>query len=77
MTGRLAHTLLFLTDDRLKEINIFRLLTRKDISNFAGISHINATKILKEFEREGIIKLVDKDIYIVDRSRLEYYSQVG
>lgn len=77
MTGRLAHTLLFLTEDRLKEINIFRLLTRKDISNFAGISHINATKILKEFEREGIIKLVDKDIYILDRKRLEYYAQVG
>lgn len=77
MTGRLALTLLFLTENRLKEINIFRLLSRKDIANFAGISHINTTKILKEFEREGLIKLVDKDIYILKREKLERYSQIG
>ncbi|MBC7124612.1 MAG: Crp/Fnr family transcriptional regulator [Bacteroidales bacterium] len=77
MAGRLALTLLFLTENRLKDINVFRLLTRKDIADFAGISHINTTKILKEFEREEIIKLVDKDIYIVKRELLERYAQIG
>ncbi len=77
ITGKLALTLLFLTEHRLKEINIFRLLSRKDIADFAGISHINTTKILKEFEREGLIKLIEKDIYIVNREQLEHYAQVG
>lgn len=77
MTGRLALTILFLTEHRLKDINIFRLLSRKNIADFAGISHINATKILKELEREGIIKLADKDIYIVNRERLAHYALVS
>jgi len=77
MAGRLALTLLFLTENRLKDINVFRLLTRKDIADFAGISHFNTTKILKDFENEGIIKLVDKDIYILNRKHLEQLAQVG
>lgn len=75
--GRLALTLLFLTENRIQEINIFRLLTRKDIANFAGISYINVTKALKEFEKEELIKLKGKDIYILDRAKLEQYSQLG
>lgn len=77
MSGKLAQTLLFLTENRNSDLNVFGLLSRKDIANFAGISHINATKILKEFEKEGVIKLDGKDIYIIDRKRLEYLSQIG
>ena len=77
MSGRLALTLLFLTENKNSDLNVFGLLSRKDIANFAGISHINATKILKEFEKEGIIKLESKDIYIIERNKLEYLSQIG
>lgn len=77
MSGRLAITLLFLTENRNTDLNVFGLLSRKDIANFAGISHINTTKILKEFEKDGIVKLHDRDIYIVDREKLEYIAKIG
>lgn len=77
MGGKLALTLLFLTENRHTDINVFRLLTRKDIADFAGISPINATKILKEFERDGVIQLHEKDIYILNREKLRYYAQIG
>jgi CRP/FNR family transcriptional regulator len=70
-------TLLFLTESRRTDINVFRLLSRKDIADFAGISPINTVKILKEFEKEGLIKLVKKDIYILSREKLEHIASIG
>lgn len=77
MRGKLAKTLLFLADERHVDLNVFGLLSRKDIANFAGISHINAVKILKEMDNEDIIKLKDKNIYIVNKDKLEQVSRIG
>jgi CRP/FNR family transcriptional regulator len=77
MRGKLAKTLLFLADERHVDLNVFGLLSRKDIANFAGISHINAVKILKEMDMEKIIQLKDKNIYIVNKTLLEHVAKVG
>jgi CRP-like cAMP-binding protein len=77
MRGKLARTLLFLADERHVDLNVFGLLSRKDIANFAGISHINAVKILKEMDKDEIVKLKDKNIYIVNKDLLEHVSRVG
>jgi CRP/FNR family transcriptional regulator len=77
MRGKLAKTLLFLADERHVDLNVFGLLSRKDIANFAGISHINAVKILKEMDKDEIIKLKDKNIYIVNKDKLEHVARIG
>lgn len=77
MRGKLAKTLLFLADERHVDLNVFGLLSRKDIANFAGISHINAVKILKELDDDNIIKLKDKNIYIVNKDNLEHVARIG
>ena len=77
MPGRMAATLLFLTEDRRADLNVFGLLSRKDIADFAGISPINAVKILKEFEKEGLIRLHDKDIYLCEREALKKIARRG
>lgn len=77
MNGRMADTLLYI--DRLKTENseIFQLLSRKDIADFAGISTESAVKMLKNFEKDGLIKLNEKDIELVNPSGLMEISKKG
>ena len=77
MNGRLAETLLYLSPEDYTGEKIFSLLTRKDIAEFAGISTESTVKILKNFEKDGLIALKDKEIIIKDRSRLIDISRRG
>ncbi len=70
MNGRLAGTLLYLNSLKDNQPNIFQLLTRKELADFAGISTESAVKLLKTFEKEGLIKLQEKDIIILDTDSL-------
>ncbi|HET6557396.1 MAG TPA: Crp/Fnr family transcriptional regulator [Prolixibacteraceae bacterium] len=71
MNGRMADTLLYI--DSLKAINpeIFQLLSRKDIADFAALSTESAVKLLKSFEKDGLIELNEKDIVIKDYKELQ------
>lgn len=77
MPGKLAQTLLYLEDFREKEPGIFQLLTRKDLGDFIGSSTEGTIKLLKSFEREGLIELDDKDIRIRAFNRLQDIRQHG
>ncbi len=75
MNGRLADVLLYL--DSLNVDNIFTLLTRKQLAEFAGISTESAVKILKSLEKSGAILLENKDIIIKDKDALLQLSKFG
>jgi len=77
MNGRLADTLIYL--DGLKQVyeGIFPLLSRKDIADFAGISTESAVKLLKNFEKDALISLDDKDISILNRDTLKEIGKRG
>jgi CRP-like cAMP-binding protein len=77
MNGRMADTLLYL--DGLKDDNpdIFQLLSRKDIADFAGTSTESAVKLLKGLEKDGMIELKEKDIALVDYDALKEVSKRG
>jgi len=77
MNGRLADTLIYL--DGLKQVyeGIFPLLSRKDIADFAGISTESAVKLLKNFEKDALISLDDKDIIILNRDTLKEIGKRG
>jgi len=77
MNGRLAESLLYLSSDDFSEYNIFALLSRKDLAEFAGISTESAVKLLKAFEKDGIINLEDKSISVVNRKLLEDIAHKG
>ncbi|MCF6331989.1 MAG: Crp/Fnr family transcriptional regulator [Draconibacterium sp.] len=77
MRGKLASSLLYLSqDDYLKE-DIFLFLTRQDIADFASISTESAIKFLKEMEKEKVLKLKGKNIEILDIKKLESISKNG
>ncbi len=77
MNGRLAETLLYLSSDFFSQEDIFPLLTRRDIADFAGMSTESTVKLLKIFESEGIIELKDKHIIILKRYSLVEISNFG
>ena len=77
MNGRISETLLYLNSIRESHPDIFLLLSRKDIADFAAISTESAVKLLKSFEKDGLIELQDKDVIIRDKNALEDISKRG
>ena len=77
MNGRISETLLYLDSIRESHPDIFLLLSRKDIADFAAISTESAVKLLKSFEKDGLIELQDKDVIIRDKKALEDISKRG
>lgn len=77
MNGRMAETLLYLNSLKKEHSDLFQLLTRKEIADFAGVSTESAVKLLKRFEKDGLIELQEKDIHIVNEQSLLEISRHG
>ena len=77
MNGRMADTLLYLDLFKHENPEIFQLLSRKELADFAGISTESAVKLLKSFEKDGLIILDEKNIRIVNRESLIELSKRG
>lgn len=77
MNGRMADTLLYIDSLKTEKPEIFQLLSRKDLADFAGISTESAVKLLKTFEKDGLIKLKEKDIQIIKQNEVLELSRKG
>ena len=77
MNGRIADTLLYVDSLKAENPEIFQLLSRKDMADFAGISTESAVKLLKSFEKDGLIELHEKDIEVVNHKELLEISKKG
>ncbi len=77
MNGRIADTLLYIDGLKAENQEIFQLLSRRDIADFAGISTESAVKLLKSFEKDGLIELREKDIILVNHKELVEISKKG
>lgn len=71
MNGRMADTLLYIDTLKAGYPEIFQLLSRKDLADFAALSTESAVKLLKSFEKDGLIELNEKDIVIKDYKEME------
>jgi len=77
MNGRMADTLLYVDSLKSENPEIFQLLSRKDMADFAGISTESTVKLLKSFEKDGLIELNEKDIVVVNHKELLEISKKG
>lgn len=77
MNGRLADTLLYIDSLKPEYPDVFQLLSRKDIADFSGISTESAVKLLKSFEKDGLIELNEKDIVLLNHRELTEISRKG
>lgn len=66
MMGRIAKTLLYLHAFTDEFPEIFTLLSRKYLADFAGITTESCVKILKSLDKEDVIKLKGKDIALLN-----------
>lgn len=77
LNGRMAEVLLYLDGLKTTNADIFQLLSRRDIAEFAGMSTESAVKLLKSFEKDGLIQLQEKDVVLVDHAALVEISRRG
>lgn len=77
MNGRLAETLLYLNNLKTTAPDIFQLLSRKDLADFSGNSTESTVKLLKSFEKDGLIELHEKDIRLLQPLLLQEISRLG
>lgn len=77
MNGRMAEVLLYLNSFKEEFPDVFQLLSRKELADFASTSTESAVKLLKTFEKDKLIRLKDKDIEIMDEKNLQEISLKG
>ncbi len=77
MHGKMARALLYLDSFRTDTSNVFELMSRKDIAEFASVSTENAIRVLKSFEADNLIEMKDKEIRILNPKGLELIYQKG
>ena len=77
MHGRLADVLIYLSE-KIYNARIFDLsMTRQEIGEMSNMTKESATRILKEFELAGIIRLETKHIELTDYEKLQQLSLRG
>lgn len=77
MYGRLADALLYLSSEYFKDEDVFSCISRKDISEFAGLSVETTVRLLNELKNDGIIQTDGKKIIIRDIELLKKISVAG
>jgi CRP-like cAMP-binding protein len=75
--GRMASVLLNLEPQNFDGEDLIRQMSRRELADFAGISTEGAVKVLKSFEKDGLVKLSEKSIILLDKKRLEEISRTG
>ncbi len=77
MRGKLATSLIYFSSEPFLSEEIFKHLSRQDIADFASISMESVIKFLKEFEKEGIVSLENKNVRVLNSDRLKVISETG
>lgn len=77
MHGRLADVLLYLSEKIYFSKHFSLNITRQEIGEMSNMTKESATRILKEFEHDGIIKLDTKNITLLDVEKLKQLSLHG
>lgn len=75
--GKLAHTILYITQLKALMPNIYEYIGRKDLADMAGVSLESVMKILNEFKGDKIINIKDKDIEVNRLELLERLVSIG
>lgn len=77
MPGRVAGSLLYLTDTVYNNYDINLGLSRQDIADLSGLTKKSSIRILKDFKDTGYISLEGQHLVIKDRESLKTISSNG
>ena len=77
MPGRMADALLYLHDDIFHKIKFPMILSRFDLADLSAMSRESAVKILRDFQKEGLLRISDNEMELLDEEALRNISRVG
>lgn len=77
MPGRMADTLLYLFNDIFEKNKFPLLISKQDLANLSAMSKDSAVKVLREFQNEGIIKINDHEMELLNPEGLSTISKIG
>ncbi len=77
LNGRMADTLLHLSDEVYQSDDFNMALSRKELAELAGMSMMSAVRVIKDMQKNGIIRENNGHFFITDRQKLEELSIYG
>lgn len=77
MSGKMAETLLHLSEDIYQQSKFNTLLSRQDLAEMSGMTKESTIRVLKEFNEEGIIFSDNNHFEILDVEKLRNINLKG
>jgi CRP-like cAMP-binding protein len=77
MPGRMADALLYLYDEIFQQAKFPMILTRFELAELSAMSRESAVKVLRDFQKEGLLRISDHEMEILDLEALHKISRVG
>lgn len=77
MPGRMADALLYLQDEIFKQPKFPMILSRNNLAELSAMSKESAVKVLRDFQRDGFIRISDHEVEIIDDESLRKFSKIG
>jgi CRP/FNR family transcriptional regulator, polysaccharide utilization system transcription regulator len=77
MPGRMADALLYLYDDIFQIPKFPMLVSKQDLADLSAMSRDSAGKILRDFQNEGVIRITDHEMEILNADGLRRISKIG
>ncbi len=77
MPGRMADALLYLHDAIFRKLKFPMILSRFELAELSAMSRESAVKVLRDFQKEGLLRISDHEMEILDLEALHKISRVG
>lgn len=77
MSGRMADTLIYLFNEVFQSSKFTLYLSKEDMADLSGMSKESAIKVLREFQKDGIIHMNNNEIELLDSASLQKISKLG
>jgi len=77
MPGRMADALLYLHDEIFQRPKFPMVLSRFDLAELSAMSRESAVKVLRDFQKEGYLRISDHEMEILDLEALHKISRIG
>ncbi len=75
--GRFSESILYLRSEKFNEIEIYNLISRKELAELSAISLDSTMKIINELKNDKIIEVNGKEIIIKDLKMMVRLAQIG
>jgi CRP/FNR family transcriptional regulator len=73
----MADALLYLQDEIFKQPKFPMILSRNNLAELSAMSKESAVKVLRDFQRDGFIRISDHEVEIIDDESLRKFSKIG